>query len=155
MARHKKMRPPEEDEPGLDISSLIDVCFLLLIYFLVTTQIIRKELELSTTLPSTTPSTTPPELSPLFIRVEGDGNISIKDEANNIELIETNPDSRDLENLHQRIVAYKAAAVGTEPLVQIQVEPEAVQQRVIDVLNALNRVKIKQITFTDTPDPDA
>jgi hypothetical protein len=33
MARHKKIQAPEEDEPGLDISSLIDVCFLLLIYF--------------------------------------------------------------------------------------------------------------------------
>ena len=51
MARHKKIQAPEEDEPGLDISSLIDVCFLLLIYFLVTTQIIKKEQELSTALP--------------------------------------------------------------------------------------------------------
>ncbi|MFT6596748.1 MAG: biopolymer transport protein ExbD, partial [Akkermansiaceae bacterium] len=66
MSRHKKMQPPEEDEPALNISSLIDVCFLLLIYFIVTTQIVRKEQELSTSLPSVAPSETPPELAPML-----------------------------------------------------------------------------------------
>ena len=36
MARHRRAEAPEEDKPELSISPLIDVCFLLLIYFLVT-----------------------------------------------------------------------------------------------------------------------
>ena len=36
MARHRKYEAAEEADPQLDISSLIDVCFLLLIYFIVT-----------------------------------------------------------------------------------------------------------------------
>src|SRR6056297_2647958 len=109
MARHKKMKKMELDEPGMDISSLIDVCFLLLIYFLVTTQIVRKEQELSTALPAVAPSDTPPSLSPLFIMLEANGNISIKEETGQIDIVENNPDSRDLPNLAKRLSIHKGA----------------------------------------------
>lgn len=42
MARHKKLEMVEDEDPKLDISSLIDVCFLLLIYFLVATSLIQE-----------------------------------------------------------------------------------------------------------------
>ena len=35
MARHKKLEMVEDEDPKLDISSLIDVCFLLLILSLI------------------------------------------------------------------------------------------------------------------------
>ena len=157
MARHKKMQPPEEDEPGLDISSLIDVCFLLLIYFLVTTQIVRKEQELSTSLPSTTPTSQPPDLAPLLILIEANGNISLKGESGDIQLIESDSDVRKLPNLGKRLDLHKSVAdtSSQKALVQIRVDGEAVQQRVIDVLNALAGAKITEITFTDINDPDA
>lgn len=41
MARHKKLEAVEDEDPKLDISSLIDVCFLLLIYFIVATSLIQ------------------------------------------------------------------------------------------------------------------
>ena len=43
MARHRRATALEEDKPELSISPLIDICFLLLIYFLVTTTIKQKE----------------------------------------------------------------------------------------------------------------
>ncbi|MCX8237803.1 MAG: biopolymer transporter ExbD [Akkermansiaceae bacterium] len=157
MSRHKKMQPPEEDEPALNISSLIDVCFLLLIYFIVTTQIVRKEQELSTSLPSVAPSETPPELAPMLILLEANGNISIKGESGVVELIESNSDARVLTNLSQRLDLHKSVAdtSSSTALVQIRVDGDAVQQRVIDVLNALAGAEITEITFTDLLDPDA
>ena len=157
MARHKKQREMELDEPGMDISSLIDVCFLLLIYFLVTTQIVRKEQELSTALPAVAPSDTPPSLSPLFIMLEANGNISIKEETGQIDIVENNPDSRDLPNLAKRLSIHKGAAdiSGDKALVQIKVDGDAVQQRVTDILNALSGADITEITFTDYLDPEA
>ena len=151
------MQAPEEDEPGLDISSLIDVCFLLLIYFLVTTQIVKKEQELSTSLPSTSPSTTPPDIAPLLILLEGNGNISLKDEAGNIQLMESDSSVRELPNLGKRLDLHRSVAdtSSQKALVQIRVAGDAVQQRVIDVLNALAGAKITEITFTDINDPDA
>ncbi len=156
MARHKKMQSPEEDEPGLDISSLIDVCFLLLIYFLVTSQIVKKEQDLSTSLPSTAPSETPPDLAPMLILLEGNGNISLKGETGIIELIESDSDSRELPNLAQRLDLHKSVAdtASQKALVQIRVEGDTVQQRVIDVLNALAGAGITEITFTDINDPE-
>lgn len=157
MARHKKQREMELDEPGMDISSLIDVCFLLLIYFLVTTQIVRKEQELSTALPAVAPSETPPELSPLFIILEANGNISLKDETGQVNLIEKNSDSRELPNLSKRLSLHKSSAdiSGDKALVQIKVDGDALQQRVTDILNALAGAKIEDITFTDLLDPEA
>ena len=46
MARHKKSIVQDEGNPELDISSLIDVCFLLLIYFIVTSTITPREQDL-------------------------------------------------------------------------------------------------------------
>lgn len=154
MARHKKILPPEKDEPGLDISSLIDVCFLLLIYFLVTTQIVKKEQELSTAIPSLDPLTQPVELAPLFIEVEGNGNVSIRNESGLIEVIETKPEDRLLPNLLERLKLHKGAAdvSGKKALVQIKVDGEAVQQRVTDVMNSLASAQITEITFTDLLD---
>ena len=154
MARHKKMQPPEEDEPGLDISSLIDVCFLLLIYFLVTTQIVKKEQELNTALPANTPSEALPKLSPMLILLEESGNVSVQGESGVPELLESDPDARLLPNLSQRLELYKSIAeqADTEALVQLKVDGKAVQQRVIDVLNALAKAGITKITFTDLLD---
>ncbi|MGD1978945.1 MAG: biopolymer transporter ExbD [Akkermansiaceae bacterium] len=157
MARHKKMEPPEVDEPGLDISSLIDVCFLLLIYFLVTTQIVKKEQELSTALPAVAPSDTPPELAPMLIIVEANGSVSIKNESGALELQDSDTSSRDLPNLSKRLGLHKSAAdiSGSKALVQIKVDGDTEQQRVTDVLNALAGAKITEITFTDLLDPEA
>ena len=52
MARHRRVTNLEEDKPELSISPLIDICFLLLIYFLVTTTIKQKESCLLYTSPS-------------------------------------------------------------------------------------------------------
>lgn len=153
MARRKRIHAPEKDEPALDISSLIDVCFLLLIYFLVTTQIVRKEQELSTTIPSFCLTGTPPEISPLRILLEANGSVSIKNETGLIELVETNPDLRKLPHLSERLKLHKSISdvSGHKTLVQLQVNGETAQQRVIDVLNALAGANITEITFTDAP----
>ena len=47
-----------------------------------------------------------------------------------------------------------ALAVDQEALVQVYVEAEARQQRVIDVLNALAATGISKVTFTDLIDED-
>ncbi len=156
MARHKKQLAAEEDEPGVDISSLIDVCFLLLIYFLVTSTIVKKEQDLDMTLPSVAPSDTPPEIRPLFIKLEANGYIYLKSDGAQEELMESDADSRDLPNLTPRLENYASAArnSSSEPLVQVYVESEARQQRVIDILNALAGTGITKVTFTDLVDPE-
>jgi biopolymer transport protein ExbD len=89
--------------------------------------------------------------------IEANGNISLKGESGDIQLIESDSDVRKLPNLGKRLDLHKSVAdtSSQKALVQIRVDGEAVQQRVIDVLNALAGAKITEITFTDINDPDA
>jgi biopolymer transport protein ExbD len=59
--------------------------------------------------------------------------------------------SRDLPLLANQLDLYQAAArsAGEMPLAQIWIDPGAMQQRVIDVLNALAAAGIDRVTFTD------
>ena len=153
MSRKKKAEDLEEDEPGLDISSLIDVCFLLLIYFLVTTTIQPREQDLRMTLPAAAPSDTPPALAPMFIKVDKAGDVFINSGAAE-ELVESDATSRKLPELTTRLDGYVATAKAgaQEPIVQIWADGEAEQQRIVDVLNCLAGLEINKVTFTDLID---
>ncbi|PAW73370.1 MAG: hypothetical protein B9S38_04190 [Verrucomicrobiia bacterium Tous-C4TDCM] len=156
MARHKKVAPMDDDLPALDISSLIDCTFLLLIYFLVTTTIQKREQDLDMTLPAAAPSESVPDIDPKFIKVDANGTISVGAGASQIPM-DSDPDSRDLPLLTADLQSYasaaKSAGSNSRPLVQLYVDGGASQQRVIDVLNVLAGVGISNVTFTDLVDP--
>ena len=152
MARHRRATNLEEDKPELSISPLIDICFLLLIYFLVTTTIKQKERDNSMALPSAAPSEAQPDIQPFFIKVSSDGHIFANVGAAQ-ELLDREVEGveRTLPMLDERLAIYATAANAgnSKPLVQIYVEAEAEQQRVSDVLNHLAKHKIDTVTFTD------
>lgn len=153
MARKKVSDNLEEDEPGLDISSLIDVCFLLLIYFLVTTTIQPREQDLKMSLPAAAPSDEIPDLAPMFIKIDKSGSIYVNTgEAQ--EALDANSKNRKLPMLKERLDAYaNAARAGAkQPVVQIWADGEAMQQRIVDVINCLASAKVQSVTFTDLMD---
>lgn len=154
MARHRKYQLNEESNPALDISSLIDVCFLLLIYFLVATTIQKKEVDVPLALPSSAPSdANMPDIDPLFIKVDANGAV-FTGAGSNQQLLDSDPGVRVLPMLTQQLTLYVAGASSGDkkPLVQMWVDPGANQQRVIDVLNALVGAGISSVTFTDLVD---
>ena len=151
MARHKKSVVQEEGMPELDISSLIDVCFLLLIYFIVTSTITPREQDLGMALPANSPpSSAQPKIDPMLIRVDAAGAI-FAGAGDAQQSLDTDASVRELPLLNSQLQLYSAAAksAGNNPLVQIWVDPGTTQQRVIDVLNALAAVEISSVTFTD------
>jgi biopolymer transport protein ExbD len=154
MARHRKYEAAEESDPALDISSLIDVCFLLLIYFLVTSTISPRESDLGMALPAQNPdSSQQAEIDPLFIRIEASGAI-YTGTGSGQQQMDTDISVRELPLLRGQLDMYASAAraAGSKPLVQIYADGGATQQRVIDVLNALAGVNINSVTFTDLLD---
>jgi len=70
------------------------------------------------------------------------------------EPLDTNVDSRDLPMLKERLDVYvnSVKAADKEPVVQVWADGEVTQQRIVDVLNCLSSVAIKNITFTNLPD---
>mgnify|MGYP005848094735 CR=1 FL=1 len=150
MARKKRATGLGDDTPKLDISSMIDATFLLLIYFLVTTTILPREQDIQMALPAAAPSEKPPEIEPKLISIEANGAIFIGADSNRIPM-DSDPNVRELPQLLEDLRSYASIArsADTTPLVQIYVDGGASQQRVIDVLNALTAVEINKVTFTD------
>jgi len=153
MARHTRAQPPEDDEPRLDISSLIDATFLLLIYFLVTTTIQPRESDLTMNLPAAAPTDQPPEIEPKFIKIDATGAIYVGAGAAQIPM-DSDPGVREVPLLSADLKSYseQAKSLQSTPVVQLYVDGGATQQRVIDVLNALSGAQITTVTFTDLLD---
>ena len=154
MARHKKRRPYQDDPPKLEITSLIDICFLLLIYFLVTSTLIPRETDLDMRLPAQVLSENIPDIEPMFIRIDANGTI-FSGTGPAQQTLDADTGQRSVPLLAGQLDLYASAARSADstPLVQIYVDGNTSQQRVIDVLNALAKVRITSVTFTDLLDP--
>ena len=145
----------ENDGPGaLDISSLVDICFLLLIYFIVTTTIVPAERDLPMGPPSDQPDKIEPiDIEPLEISINALGEVYINEGA---QLLPLDMDSsvRDLPLLEDRLRIYRqaATAMNEKCLVVIVADGEVKHQRVVDVLNALAGMEIKNVSFRDRAD---
>lgn len=144
----RERRPLNEPdpEPKADIASLIDVSFLLLIYFLVTSTLQKKETDLGMVLPSNQPASTANfEIDPMTIKIDALGQILVNKEA-----VEPAGDNRKLPQLLERLTSYRtlADASGQKPIVIIAADDTAKQQRFIDVINVLAEVKITSVTIT-------
>lgn len=154
MKRQKNTRNAGEGNPSLEISSLIDVCFLLLIYFLVATTIQKKEMDVPLALPGPpNEAIHPREIDPLLVQIDARGAIHVG-AASSQMLLDTNISSREVPLLVGvlRLYAAGAWAGNRQPLVQVRVDSGASQQRVIDVLNAFVGEKISDVTFSDQVD---
>tara|TARA_R110002096_G_scaffold234783_2_gene424817 strand:+ start:2928 stop:3335 length:408 start_codon:yes stop_codon:yes gene_type:complete len=130
------------------MSSLIDVSFLLLIYFLVTSTLDPKEADLGMTMPTSTSSgATDVEIDQMTVEVNSAGHIVL-----NEEVLDTDADNRKVPQLLDRLKTYaeSAALTDSEPMVIIAADDAAKGQRFIDVLNALadKDVGINKVTIS-------
>lgn len=154
MARHKHHSSTADADASLEIASLIDVCFLLLIYFLITSTIVPRESDLGLQLPD--PRHRPPDaakIEPLHIHIAADGGIHTGSDPAR-RLMDTDASSRELPLLRQQLDLFASAsrAADTLPLVRIEADDRATQQRVIDVLDTLAAARIRNVTFGDSAD---
>ena len=146
MARHRERTAPVEEEPALDMSSLIDVSFLLLIYFLVTSTLDPKEADLGMQLPTTeTNAANPVEVDQMTIEVNSEGYIIVDK-----EVLDTDPNDRKVPLLTAKISEYAAAAqmTNSQPIVVVAADDASKGQRFVDVLDALAEAGIKNVTIT-------
>ncbi|MBT8044011.1 MAG: biopolymer transporter ExbD, partial [Verrucomicrobiae bacterium] len=135
-------------EPSLDISSLIDVCFLLLIYFLVTTTIQPREQDLQNPVPGfVTPENIPP-IPPMCLELREGGELVVNLGAA-AEIIDPDVASRQMPNLRSRLDSIVNAGPSGSPRVMLKVHDEVRQQRYVDVLNCLASAGISDIAIQD------
>ncbi|NQY32924.1 MAG: biopolymer transporter ExbD [Coraliomargarita sp.] len=137
----KRLKIPEDK---VDLTPMIDIVFLLLIYFMVTTTIVKEEADLGVKLPSTMaapPDTPLPEQH--YIDILIDGTVLLNGVPTD------NPGDSELPNLTRTLQQLKQSSdrAGFKTLVIVQPDPETYQQSVVNVLNALKSVGIRSVSF--------
>ena len=130
--------------PSLDMSSLIDVSFLLLIYFIATSTLMPKEADLDLNLIGHPTGGREVVIDPMEISISGDGAVIVND-----ELLDTDLNSRTLPLLKNTLAQYKTAAdlINDSAAVILDAEDSAKSQRFVDVLNTIAEVDIDDVTL--------
>ena len=146
MARHKQIVTEEQGDPEMNISSMIDCCFLLLIYFLVATSLVSEK-KLDVSIPGNAASGgTPPPLEPGRITVKGDGSVlwngdlpvGVPYDPNAKPGTPAYAEQRTMEQLVEALKTLhdQAQAADTTPIVMVTGDTHAPHQRIVDVMAA-------------------
>ena len=128
-------RSKSRDEVDLDITPLIDVVFLLLIFFMVSTTFEHNS-EINITLPSSSKDVTEKKSDAVNISLDAQGNVYINGEIIRNDQLETIK------------IALSDALVGLkEPPVIINADSNATHQSVVKIMDVASQLGLFNITF--------
>ncbi len=137
----------EFDEPQGSVAPLIDVSFLLLIFFLVSMTLMKKEQDLKTQLGRYGPPSDQPQL-PVVVDVREGGEIALNPGIGET-LVSMDIEDRELTVLQKHLETMVSVSGGDKMLVQLRAEDNAPHQRVVDVLNCFAAVGVTSVGFVD------
>jgi biopolymer transport protein ExbD len=130
---------------GFQIAPMIDVVFVILVFFMSLAAQIRIEQILQTRLPGlAVASTTTEFVDEQILQVGQDGEVTLNDESFD------SPDSRGLPQLTNTLGQLQASsdAAKSKLVVTLISHPDSPYYRTIDVLNALAVAGVTNVTFT-------
>ena len=139
----KTISSPDSPALGFQIAPMIDVVFVIMLFFMVMAGAVKTEGTLPGKLPGI-PGDAPVKFpDPIMLGVNEDGSVTLNDEPFD------NPTSKTLPALTATLQRLKAAADQQKDtvLVSIQAEQEARYERIVDALNALAKAQIANVTF--------
>ena len=134
----------EEAKLELQIAPLIDVVFLLLIYFMVTASLIKKEGDISFMLPANVAVEDMQEIPvEVLIKISADGGIEI-------EGMRFSSDDTSLDDLVIQVAGLKEIAKSQNSPFFVNVLPHAdsLHHRIIDVMDACAAAGVNSLTFS-------
>ncbi len=125
-----------EEEVEVNLTPLIDVVFLLLIFFMVSTTFVR-ESEINLSLPEASREAPQQDIEEVAVAVDSRGTYFVNGRA----LL-----NGKLETIRQAI--REAAAELTDPVILVSADAKAAHQDVIDILDAARQLGYVRISFT-------
>lgn len=128
--RRKRVGQVGSGSVEVDMSSLVDLSFLLLVFFLVTTTLLAKEQDVPLALPG---HGVPGDSRPLVIRVEADDSVVLHPGQSFEEEVAAADSGHELTALKERLAMLRMGRQG----VSLNVVDGASYQRFMDVLNCL------------------
>lgn len=145
MRKHDKRKASAEVNLGFQIAPMIDVVFVIMLYFMVMAGAVQVENAHNTKLPGTEQLSTSDSIPPeeISVRIEDDGQVYLNDDPLDSPTDRLLPEfTRSLMRIHESNVASK-----TIVLVTIYANELARYDRVINVLDSLSQAKISDVTF--------
>lgn len=142
--RLNKSRIGGDSKLELQIAPLIDVVFLLLIYFMVTASLIKKEGDISFVLPANVPAEEMNEMPvEVLIEITADGIVEV-------EGLRFAAEDRTLDDLVVQLQGLGEIARSQSSPFSVNLLPdsEAYHDRVIDVMDACAAAGVKNLTFS-------
>ncbi len=140
---------PNEGNLGFQIAPMIDVVFVIMLFFMVMAGAVKVENELNTTLPGTAATDSATDFpDEQIITIAEDGSVLLNEEP--FDSVE----SKNLPKFTATLMRLKEAsdASKTPTIVTIVSARRAKYSRTIDVLDALAVAKIDNVTFTVAED---
>jgi biopolymer transport protein ExbD len=129
---------------GFQIAPMVDVVFVIMLFFMVMAGAVKVENELTTRLPGSAENSSATEFNDeTIIGISDEGEVTLNDEPFDA------PESADLPQLRATLMRLKENADNAKQpaVVTINSEARAKYSRTIDVLNALAAAKITNVTF--------
>jgi len=138
---------PNDGSLGFQIAPMIDVVFVIMLFFMVMAGAVKVEKELNSQLPGVAETSGSTDfVDEQLITITEAGEVSLNDEQMD------SPESHELPQLKDTLLRLKqnADAAKTPVIVTIISEEMAKYSRTVDVLNALAVAKIDSVSFTVT-----
>lgn len=128
---------------GFQIAPIIDVIFVILLYFMVMAGQVQKENAHHSSLPGAVPVPGMPTPDEVAVVIEEDGQVYLNDEPMD------SPESTDLAQLAGTLNQLRQASEATQSklLVTLYANEVSPYQRVVDVFDALGRARVTHVTF--------
>ena len=149
MKRARK-RPNHYDvDIGFQIAPMIDVVFVIMLFFMVMAGAVKVEKEINTELPGTAETSGPTDfVDEVIINISDAGEVTLNDEPMDSAA------SKDMPQLHATLLRAKQGsdAAKSQLMVTIVSDPEARYSRAVDVLDALAVAQITNVSFTTDED---
>ena len=131
----------EDGDIGFQIAPMVDVVFVLMLFFMASAGMQVAEKELSINLPSgVSAQTSDTPATPIIVTIAADGSVEI----NGTSYDATN--SPDLPGTRDKLK--ELMSFGSKDPVIIQPAPETRQDRIISVLNAAAAAGVENLSFT-------
>lgn len=134
----------EEVKLDLQIAPLIDVVFLLLIYFMVAASLIKKEGDISFILPASVTQTEKVKIPlEVLIEIDEDGTVVF-------EGLQFAPTDEMLDDLASQVAGLKQVAKSQQSPFFVNILPDknAFHERVINVMDACAAAGVDSLTFS-------
>ena len=142
-----------EDVDEVDLTPMIDVTFLLLIYFMVTTMLKQPEAELSIQLPGKPQSSDVTPMDMLKVRVGDEGEVYLNGSEIEDGLDFSMPDLvanlKNQKGMRDQLIS-SGAKTKAEAELKVEIESSGIaeHQAAISVLNACSEAGVNKVTFT-------